>query len=163
MTTLLPEYDDDLLYRAVRDFFTRDEIGRHPSYAKIERRASMAYGLTGQSGDVTGVRGSSKGNGTEERLVAENDYLRAKRAVDLAIKGCSATSAAIIKMRYLEHRKIWHIRRLAHLSGNASYQKAERRACYEFADAIDYARDQFNIPAEVIPDFLKLAEIGRNW
>lgn len=36
MTTLLPEYDDDLLYREVRDFFTRDEIGRHPSYAKIE-------------------------------------------------------------------------------------------------------------------------------
>ena len=158
----LPTYDNDLIYREVRDFFTRDELGPHPSYAKIERRSNMAYGLTGQSGDITGVRGSSAGNVAEKRLVAENDYLRAKRAIDLAIKGCSATSAAIIKMRYLEHHKIWHIRRLAHLSGNASYQKAERRACYEFADAIDYARDQFNIPVEVIPDFLKLAEIGKN-
>lgn len=158
----LPTYDNDLIYREVRDFFTRDELGPHPSYAKIERRANMAYGLTGQSGDITGVRGSNAGNVAEKRLVAENDYLRAKKAIDLAIKGCSAISTIILTMRYIEGRKIWEIQHAAHLSGNASYQKAERYACLEFADAIDYARESYRIPDDVIPSFVDLAEIGRN-
>lgn len=159
---ILPEYDNDKIYQTVSDFFLLDVPGRQPSYAKIERRVSVVEGLSGQNADVTGIKGSSKGNSTEDRLLAGNDYWRAKQAIKTAIKSCSATSAIIMQCRYLQGQKVWQVQAKANISGNATYQKADQLARYEFADVIEYAKGKYGVADSIIPNFLKLAEISRN-
>lgn len=155
---LFEPYDGDASVQAVRDFFNRDDPDNPCNYWRIKRRYEAMFSLGGQSGDITGVRGSSGGNRTEEKWLDGNKYERALKAIGLGVLGCTKQSQDILNARYLqpdkEREKVWHLSKRLGLTGGNHYQKADYQACYEFADAMDVIVLQAHVE-EVIPQFLR--------
>ena len=60
---LFPELNEDATISNVRDFFNSEK-----KYPRIRRNAWMD-GIKGQTNDVTGIRGSRKGNGSEKMMI----------------------------------------------------------------------------------------------
>lgn len=146
--------DEKRVIKEVRAFFFRDGLGEI-TYAKIEREANVMLGLTGLSGDVTGVRGSSKGNAAEERLLNSDEYYRAYKGVNIAIRACRYPSNVILDKRYRNHWTINRVMDELNLSGSASYQTADHRAIFEFAEAIGKIKLMLKISDQVIPNFIE--------
>lgn len=155
---LFPKVNMQRVADQVSDFFLCDDFEHPRNYSRIVRRANVIMGLTGDSGDVTGIRGSAPGNVAENRLIENDKYYRAEIVVKQAINACSTRSRIILTERYVNHSKVWMIQRLINLTGNDSYQKADRLARLEFADAIDAVKDKFLVSDDLIPSFLKEEE-----
>ncbi|QLL69585.1 hypothetical protein [Lactobacillus sp. 3B(2020)] len=149
---LFEKVDEKRVIREVRAFFFHDGLGE-VTYAKIEREANIMLGLTGLSGDVTGIRGSAKGNSAEERLLNADEYYRAYNGIKIAIKSCHYPSDVILDKRYLKHWVISKVMAELNLSGNASYSSADHRAIFEFVEVIAKIKSMLNISDQVIPDF----------
>lgn len=157
---LFEVYDGKASVQAVREFFMRDDPDHPRNYWRIKRRYEAMFGLGGQSGDVTGVRGSG-GNHTEDKLLDGNVYGRALKAIERGLRGCTHQSQEILIARYLspedEREKVWHLSNRLGLTGSDRYQRADYQACYEFADAMDVITPQYRV-SEVIPQFLRKKE-----
>lgn len=154
---LFEPYDGDASVQAVRDFFNQDDPSHPCNYWRIKRRYEAMFRLGGQSGDITGVRGSN-GNLMEEKWLDGNEYGRALKAIGLGILGCSRQSQDILNARYLlpdkEREKVWHLSKRLGLTGGERYQKADYTACYEFADVMDVIVPRSRVE-ELIPKFLR--------
>lgn len=144
---LIKPIDKRATIRNVRDFFDNED-----KFPTIKRRAGV-WGLQSPQMDVTGVHGSPIGNAQENKALQLVEYRKAVRAVFWAVEGCSFRSRQFLKYRYIKQLPVKQVREKVYLSGNKSYQKADRWACLEFADTVDAAKQSFGIDDEIIPDF----------
>lgn len=149
---LIDPVDGNASVQAVRDFFTFDDPQHPRNYWRIKRRYEAMYSLGGHSEDVTGIHGSS-GNHTEDKLIAGNPYMRAMNSIKRGLKACSIQSRLILIGRYIEGKKVWAIQQELQLTGSDRYQKADYKACYEFADAMDYIVAEDDVQ-DLIPQLL---------
>lgn len=149
---LLEPYDREASVQAVRDFFCKDDPDHPRNYWRIKRRYEAMYSLGGHSEDVTGIHGSG-GNHTEDKLIAGNPYMRAMNSIKRGLQACSIQSRLLLIDRYIEGKKVWAIQLELKLTGNDRYQKADQRACYEFADAMDYIVVEDDVQ-DLIPQLL---------
>lgn len=155
---LVTEYDPKGVIRDVKTFFLEDSFEHPVSYAKIVRHTNQIIGLNSMSDDVTGVHGSSKDDAAEMRMLSNDVYFRASKAINRVVANCSSrVSTEILKLRFLNHQTIYQVKARLYLDSNDAYYRAERYACYEFAEGIEAAKITFKIADDIIPDFL-----GRN-
>lgn len=146
---LFPELNEDATISNVRDFFNSEK-----KYPRIRRNAWMD-GIKGQTNDVTGIRGSRKGNGSEKMMIYYAECARAKRAVEKAISKCSAGSQDIINWHYVKQLTIAETKlNINHHLGHTSFNEADKIACLEFAEACDRISMQMNCNLEILPLFL---------
>ncbi len=86
-------------------------------------------------------------------------YANAKRAVDIAIGGCSNTgkypSQDIMKLRYIDQLTVREVKdTLNRKHGHSTYQTADDQACYEFAECIDSVAKVMHVDRKLIPQML---------
>ena len=159
---LVPEVDKEATIKKVQQFFYHAD-----QYPQIRRRAWFA-GVKSPQSDATGVHGSRKGNASEDMMIDYAYYAQAKRAVDIAIKGCSNTgmfpSQQILRYRYIEQLDIQEVKmNLGRKFGHDTYKRADDYACYEFADVMDGVSRALCIDHKLIPQFIvKKREVNRN-
>ena len=150
---LVPEVDKEATITKVRQFFNHAD-----QYPQIRRRAWFA-GIKSPQVDVTGIHGSRKSNASEDMMIDYSMYAQAKRAVDIAIAGCSNTgmfpSQRILRYRYVEQLDIQEVKmHLGSKFGHDTYKRADDYACYEFADVMDGVSLAMCIDSELIPKFI---------
>lgn len=150
---LVPEVDKEATITKVRQFFNHAD-----QYPQIRRRAWFA-GIKSPQIDVTGIHGSRKSNASEDMMIDYAMYAQAKRAVDIAIAGCSNTgmfpSQQILRYRYIEQLDIQEVKmHLGSKFGHDTYKRADDYACYEFADVMDGVSLAMCIDNELIPKFI---------
>lgn len=150
---LVPEVDKEATITKVRQFFNCAD-----QYPQIRRRAWFA-GIKSPQVDVTGIHGSRKSNVSEDMMIDYAMYAQAKRAVDIAIAGCSNTgmfpSQQILRYRYIEQLDIQEVKmHLGSKFGHDTYKRADDYACYEFADVMDGVSLAMCIDDELIPKFI---------
>ena len=92
---LFPQIDKQATIDKVRHFFWDDD-----RFEGICLRAGN-YGLRSPTIDITGVKGSSAFNSTDDRLADIADCLHAVCAVHEAIQSCRYSSRIILKERFL--------------------------------------------------------------
>lgn len=159
---LVPEVDKKATITKVRQFFNHAD-----QYPQIRRRAWFA-GIKSPRIDATGVHGSRKGNASEDMMIDYAYYAQAKRAVDIAIKGCSNTgmfpSQQILRYHYVEQLDIQEVKmNLGSKFGHDTYKRADDYACYEFADVMDGVSLAMHVDRKLIPKFIvKKREVNRN-
>ena len=159
---LVPEVDKKATITKVRQFFNHAD-----QYPQIRRRAWFA-GIKSPQIDATGVHGSRKGNASEDMMIDYAYYAQAKRAVDIAIKGCSNTgmfpSQQILRYHYVEQLDIQEVKmNLGSKFGHDTYKRADDYACYEFADVMDGVSLAMRVDRKLIPKFIvKKREVNRN-
>lgn len=159
---LVPEVDKEATIKKVQQFFYHAD-----QYPQIRRRAWFA-GIKSPQIDVTGIHGSRKGNASEDMMIDYASYAQAKRAVDIAIKGCSNTgmfpSQQILRYHYVEQLGIQEVKmQLGSKFGHGTYKRADDYACYEFADVMDGVSRALCIDHKLIPQFIvKKREVNRN-
>lgn len=159
---LVPEVDKKATITKVRQFFNHAD-----QYPQIRRRAWFA-GIKSPQIDATGVHGSRKGNASEDMMIDYAYYAQAKRAVDIAIKGCSNTgmfpSQQILRYHYVEQLDIQEVKmNLGSKFGRDTYKRADDYACYEFADVMDGVSLAMRVDRKLIPKFIvKKREVNRN-
>lgn len=159
---LVPEVDKETTITKVRQFFNCAD-----QYPQIRRRAWFA-GIKSPQVDVTGIHGSRKSNASEDMMIDYAYYAQAKRAVDIAIKGCSNTgmfpSQKILRYRYIEQLDIQEVKmNLGSKFGHDTYKRADDYACYEFADVMDGVSRALCIDHKLVPQFIvKKREVNRN-
>ena len=157
----MPEVDKEATIKKVQQFFYHAD-----QYPQIRRRAWFA-GIKSPQTDATGVHGSRKGNASEDMMIDYAYYAQAKRAVDIAIKGCSNTgmfpSQQILRYRYIEQLDIQEVKmNLRSKFGHDTYKRADDYACYEFADVMDGVSRALCIDHKLIPQFIvKKRELNR--
>lgn len=149
----MPEVDKEATITKVRQFFNHAD-----QYPQIRRRAWFA-GIKSPQVDVTGIHGSRKSNASEDMMIDYAMYAQAKRAVDIAIAGCSNTgmfpSQQILRYRYIEQLDIQEVKmHLGSKFGHDTYKRADDYACYEFADVMDGVSLAMCIDNELIPKFI---------
>lgn len=150
---LVPEVDKETTITKVRQFFNCAD-----QYPQIRRRAWFV-GIKSPQVDVTGIHGSRKSNASEDMMIDYAMYAQAKRAVDIAIAGCSNTgmfpSQQILRYRYIEQLDIQEVKmHLGSKFGHDTYKRADDYACYEFADVMDGVSLAMCIDNELIPKFI---------
>lgn len=150
---LVPEVDKETTITKVQQFFNHAD-----QYPQIRRRAWFA-GIKSPQVDVTGIHGSRKSNASEDMMIDYAMYAQAKRAVDIAIAGCSNTgmfpSQQILRYRYIEQLDIQEVKmHLGSKFGHDTYKRADDYACYEFADVMDGVSLAMCIDNELIPKFI---------
>ena len=159
---LVPEVDKEATIKKVQQFFYHAD-----QYPQIRRRAWFA-GIKSPQIDATGVHGSRKGNASEDMMIDYAYYAQAKRAVDIAIKGCSNTgmfpSQQILRYHYVEQLDIQEVKmNLGGKFGHDTYKRADDYACYEFADVMDGVSLAMHVDRKLIPKFIvKKREVNRN-
>ena len=159
---LVPEVDKKATITKVRQFFNHAD-----QYPQIRRRAWFA-GIKSPQVDVTGIHGSRKNNASEDMMIDYAYYAQAKRAVDIAIKGCSNTgmfpSQQILRYHYVEQLDIQEVKmNLGSKFGHDTYKRADDYACYEFADVMDGVSLAMHVDRKLIPKFIvKKREVNRN-
>ena len=159
---LVPEVDKEATITKVRQFFNHAD-----QYPQIRRRAWFA-GIKSPQVDVTGIHGSRKNNASEDMMIDYAYYAQAKRAVDIAIKGCSNTgmfpSQQILRYHYVEQLDIQEVKmNLGSKFGHDTYKRADDYACYEFADVMDGVSLAMHVDRKLIPKFIvKKREVNRN-
>ena len=158
----MPEVDKEATIKKVQQFFYHAD-----QYPQIRRRAWFA-GIKSPQIDATGVHGSRKGNASEDMMIDYAYYAQAKRAVDIAIKGCSNTgmfpSQQILRYHYVEQLDIQEVKmNLGGKFGHDTYKRADDYACYEFADVMDGVSLAMHVDRKLIPKFIvKKREVNRN-
>ena len=134
----------------VQNFFLDED-----KYPTIRRR-SGDWGIKSPQNDITGIRGSRRGNGSEKSMIEYAEYTLAKRAVDYAIAGCSSSyrhpSQQIIKYRYIQGLSLSVIKERINKFGNSTYYRADDYACLEFADCLEAVCERLNVDSDIIPD-----------
>lgn len=159
---LVPEVDKEATITKVRQFFNHAD-----QYPQIRRRAWFA-GIKSPQIDVTGIHGSRKSNASEDMMIDYAMYAQAKRAVDIAINGCSNTgmfpSQQILRYHYVEQLDIQEVKmQLGSKFGHDTYKRADDYACYEFADVMDGVSLAMHVDRKLIPKFIvKKREVNRN-
>ena len=159
---LVPDIDKPATVSKVRAFFWEDRY-----YQTIKRRA-WCDGIKSTSIDATGIHGSRKGNSSEDMMIDYSEFAQAKRAVDYAIKGCSNTkmfpSQQILKFRYIEQNDICEVKELLRGKyGHNTYPRADKQACYEFAECLDGVAKKLHVNRKIIPKLLvKKREVNGN-
>ena len=159
---LVPEVDKEATITKVRQFFNHAD-----QYPQIRRRAWFA-GIKSPQIDVTGIHGSRKSNASEDMMIEYAMYAQAKRAVDIAINGCSNTgmfpSQQILRYHYVEQLDIQEVKmQLGSKFGHDTYKRADDYACYEFADVMDGVSLAMHVDRKLIPKFIvKKREVNRN-
>lgn len=159
---LVPLVDKEATITKVRQFFADAD-----QYPQIRRRAWFA-GIKSPQIDATGIHGSRKSNASEDMMIDYAYYAQAKRAVDIAIKGCSNTgmfpSQQILRYRYIEQLDIQEVKmNLGSKFGHDTYKRADDYACYEFADVMDGVSLAMRVDRKLIPKFIvKKREVNRN-
>lgn len=159
---LVPLVDKKATIIKVQKFFSDAD-----QYPQIRRRAWFA-GIKSPQIDVTGIHGSRKSNSSEDMMIDYAYYAQAKRAVDIAIKGCSNTgmfpSQQILRYRYIEQLDIQEVKmNLGNKFGHDTYKRADDYACYEFADVMDGVSLAMHVDRKLIPKFIvKKREVNRN-
>lgn len=159
---LVPLVDKKATIIKVQKFFSDAD-----QYPQIRRRAWFA-GIKSPQIDVTGIHGSRKSNSSEDMMIDYAYYAQAKRAVDIAIKGCSNTgmfpSQQILRYRYIEQLDIQEVKmNLGSKFGHDTYKRADDYACYEFADVMDGVSLAMHVDRKLIPKFIvKKREVNRN-
>lgn len=131
---LIPNINEEETIANVKTFFFNEK------YYPTIRRRSGDWGLKSPQMDVTGIPASGGGNHNEEKYLDVAHYRQAKRAVEYAIAGCKHRSQQILKYEYQQQLPIMECKNLIGLYGHDTYQKADRYACFEFADTIEAAR-----------------------
>ncbi len=150
---LFPELNEKKTIQNVRKFFNDDR-----SYQRIRRNA-WSNGIKSPVNDVTGVHGSSGGNGTEKMLIFYAECARAKRAVEKAISICSSASQDILLWHYVNQLTIVETKtHINHHLGHSTFQKADEKACLEFAEICDRVSMQMNCNLDILPLFLNFEE-----
>lgn len=86
-------------------------------------------------------------------------YASAKRAVDIAIRGCSNSgkypSQGIMKLRYIDQLTVREVKdTLNQKHGHSTYQEADDQACYEFAECLDGVTQYMHVDRKLIPKML---------
>lgn len=158
---LVPEVDKEATITKVRQFFNHAD-----QYPQIRRRAWFA-GIKSPQVDVTGIHGSRKSNASEDMMIDYAMYAQAKRAVDIAIAGCSNTgmfpSQQILRYHYVEQLDIQEVKmQLGSKFGHDTYKRADDYACYEFADVMDGVSLAMHVDRKLIPKFIvKKREVNR--
>ncbi len=143
---LFLELNEKKTIQNVRKFFNDDR-----KYQRI-RRCAWSDGIKAQVNDVTGVRGSNAGNGTERMMVFYAECARAKRAVEKAISICSSASQDILLWHYVKQLTIVETKtHINHHLGHSTFQKADEKACLEFAETCDRVSMQMNCNLEILP------------
>lgn len=150
---LVPLVDKKATIIKVQKFFSDAD-----QYPQIRRRAWFA-GIKYPQIDVTGIHGSRKSNSSEDMMIDYAYYAQAKRAVDIAIKGCSNTgmfpSQKILRYRYIEQLDIRQVKEhLGSKFGHDTYKRADDYACYEFADVMDGVSIAMHVDRKIIPEFI---------
>ena len=159
---LVPLVDKKATIIKVQQFFSDAD-----QYPQIRRRAWFA-GIKSPQIDVTGIHGSQKSNSSEDMMIDYAMYAQAKRAVDIAIAGCSNTgmfpSQKILRYRYIEQLDIGQVKEyLGSKFGHDTYKRADDYACYEFADVMDGVSLAMHVDRKIIPKFItKKREVDRN-
>lgn len=157
MGSLIPDIDKETTIRKVRHFF-QDEN----QYPKIRRNA-WDDGVKSPVTDETGVRSSSQGNSSERMMIYYSECSQAKKAVEGAIKACSAKSIDILKLRYCQGLFVWQVKeRITHDLGHSTYSDADKQACLEFADACDRLGSQLHTDPDVLPKFVTFKDQEQN-
>lgn len=159
MGALLPEVDKKTTIQNVREFFEQDD-----QYPLIKRRAWFS-GIKSPRMDITGVHSSKKGNSSENMMINYAEYAQAKRAVELAIKGCSNSakfpSQDILKYRYIQQLAVYEVKNLLNQKyGHSTYKRADDQACYEFADCLDGVTTALHVDREIIPKMIVFVRSG---
>ena len=158
MVELLPEIDKERTANNVYDFFWNDS-----QYPRIKRNA-LSDGIKAVNNDITGIKGSRRGNSSERMMIFYAECAQAKRAVDRSIKACSAASQDILNLHYKQQLLVWQTKeRMNHNLGNSSFTDADKKACLQFAEACDRIADEMNVDPDILPVFLvfkKREEIG---
>lgn len=150
---LVAELDTEGVVRSVRNFFESDEI-LQPNYSAIDRYADDLVDTSAPAGDVTGIHGSSAGNATENRLVGNDEYLRAKKAVFKAASWCGHDGEIIIKEQYINCLRKWQVMRILHVGAKKTYRRLEKRSLLYFAEAIMKAKVCYKVSDAIIPNFI---------
>lgn len=150
---LVPDIDKLATISKVRLFFWDDRY-----YQTIKRKA-WCTGIKSTSIDATGIHGSRKGNSSEDMMIDYSEYAQAKRAIDYAILGCSNTkmfpSQQILQFRYIEQNDVSEVKeRLREKYGHDTYPRADRQACYEFAECLDGVTKKLHVDRKIIPEML---------
>lgn len=153
---LFPELDKKATISNVRKFFDDGQ------YQKIKRNA-LSDGIKAQVNDITGIRGSSRGNSSERMMIYYAECAQAKRAILKAVDACSVASQDIMKLRYMRQLKVWKVKeQLTHDLGHTSYSDSDKFACLEFAEACDRFALEMNVDPEILPVFLEFEKAGTN-
>lgn len=150
---LVPDIDKSATISNVRSFFWNDK-----KYQRIKRWAWWD-GIKSTKTDATGVHGSRKGNSSEDMMIDYAAYAQAKRAVDYAIKGCSNNkmfpSQDILQFRYIDQNEVREVKeKLRGKYGHDTYIRADKQACYEFAECIDGVTRKLHVDRKIIPKML---------
>ena len=147
---LFPELNEKATINNVRNFFIKEEL-----YSKICRNAWM-NGIKAQVNDVTGIRGSRKGNGSEKMMIYYAECSKAKRAVDEAIQNCPSESQDILNWRYVKQLTVAETKlHINHHLGHSSFSNADKTACLEFAEACDRISMEMNCNLTILLLFLE--------
>lgn len=149
---LIKKVDEEATIANVREFFSENG-----GYDKILQRSGALNPKNPRSpkGDITGVPGSSAGNAQENKYVEYVQNKLAYDAISYAIGCCRQLSQDILNYRYLEHRKVWQVKRLIGYTGNSVYPDKDRQACLDFADTIEIARVLYHVDEDTIPKLQK--------
>lgn len=146
---LFPEFNEKKTIQNVREFFSNEK-----RYPRICRNAWMD-GIKSQVNDVTGIRGSRKGNGSEKMMIYYAECARAKQAVEKAISACSTGSQDILNWHHVKQLTVVETKlHINHHLGHSTFKDADEVACLEFAEACDRISMQMNCNLEILPLFL---------
>ncbi len=150
---LFPELNEKKTIQNVRNFFDDDK-----KYQRIRRNA-WVDGIKAQVNDVTGIHGSRKCNGSEKMMICYAECARAKRAVEKAISICSSASQDILLWHYVNQLTIVETKtHINHHLGHSTFQRADEKACLEFAETCDRVSMQMNCNLDILPLFLNFEE-----
>lgn len=157
---LFPQIDKQATIDKVRHFFWDDD-----RFEGICLRAGD-YGLRSPTIDITGIKGSSAFNSTDDRLADIADCLHAICAVHEAIQSCRYSSRVILKERFLPgFRDRMYVKELApklERYSDDGYKALEERACLDFADIIEPKCAVYRVDRQLIPDFHVYFKSGMN-
>jgi len=154
---LVPNTNRKATIRNVRRFFFEDENHDSP-YQKICRNA-LSDGVKSPLMDLTGIRGSGRGNAVQSMMTYYAECTKAKEAVAVSIKSCKAISRDILNLRYVGGLFVWQVKeRMNRNYGNTTYSEADQQACVEFAEACDKIAIRMNVDPDVLPIFEELNE-----
>ena len=144
--------DHEATVQAVKSFFSEQECDYGYNYQELKRLSGAWGELKSPSLNTTG--GSSTGsidNTVERRFIKHAECLRAVNAVDYALEGCDRMSRSIILRHYIRHESVRVVRNSLCISGNETWTKLNKRACYQFAQCMEYTIELYQVNRELIP------------
>ncbi|MCC6096976.1 hypothetical protein [Limosilactobacillus sp.] len=136
--------------QAVKSFFSDRECYDGYNYQELKRMSGAWGELKSPALSATGG-GSGIDNGVEQRFIKHAECLRAVQAVNHALEGCDRMCRDILVQHYIKNEPVRNVRDALHISGNATWSNLDKRACYQFAQCMEYAIDLYKVNRGLVP------------